>query len=119
MEVYQNILKLKWLPPPVVLHEAFFLKKEDIWQPNSLIFCTISEERYFSPYILSTDHVSLPDCLYFLRYWKINMCIVITCLPVCDCINFEINLSFLIKLFFYMTKTSGQKFKYFENQKSF
>ena len=33
-----------------------------------------------------------------------NMCIAIICFPGCDVINFEINLSFLIKTFSYMTK---------------
>ena len=37
----------------------------------------------------------------------------------CDVIDFEINLIFLIKPFSYMTKKSRQKFKYFENEKSF
>ena len=37
----------------------------------------------------------------------------------CDVINFEINLIFLIKPFFYMTKKSRQKLKYLENDKSF
>ena len=32
--------------------------------------------------------------------------------------NFEINLTFLIKMFLYMTKNSRQKLKYFENEKS-
>ena len=36
-----------------------------------------------------------------------------------DFINFEINLIFLIKPFFCMSKKSKQKFKYFENEKSF
>ena len=35
-----------------------------------------------------------------------NMCIVIICCPVCEVINFEVNLSFLIKLFSYITKRS-------------
>ena len=48
-----------------------------------------------------------------------NMSIVIVCYPVCDIINFEIDLSFLIKLFSYMTKITEQKFKYFKNQKRF
>ena len=39
--------------------------------------------------------------------------------PGCDVINFEINLIFLIKSFFYMTKKSRQKFKNFEKEKSF
>ena len=49
----------------------------------------------------------------------INMCIAIVSETGCDVINFGINLIFLIKLFFYMTKKSRQKFKYFENEKSF
>ena len=48
-----------------------------------------------------------------------NMCIVIICCPVCDVINFEINQSFLIKPFFFITKMSGQKCKYLKNEKSF
>ena len=37
----------------------------------------------------------------------------------CDVIKFEINLTFLIKPFWYITKRSRQKLKYFENEKSF
>ena len=33
--------------------------------------------------------------------------------------NFEVNLTFLIKLFSCMTKTSWQKVKYLENENSF
>ena len=38
-----------------------------------------------------------------LEIWG-NLCTVIICFPVCDIINFETNLRFLIKLFFYMIK---------------
>ena len=37
----------------------------------------------------------------------------------CDVRNFEINLIFQIKPFFYITKKSRQKFKYLETEKSF
>ena len=37
------------------------------------------------------------------------MCIGIICFPVCDVINFEIKLSFLIKLFFNMNKNGLDK----------
>ena len=47
-----------------------------------------------------------------------NMCIEIVCLAVCDLINFEINLIFLIKSFLEMTKKLRQKLKYLENEKS-
>ena len=36
------------------------------------------------------------------------MCIVIICYPVCGVINFEINISFLIKPFSYMTTHKNQ-----------
>ena len=48
-----------------------------------------------------------------------NIFIEIICFPGCDVINFEINLTFLIKLFFYITKKSRHKFKYLQNEKSF
>ena len=40
-----------------------------------------------------------------------NMCIVIICCPVCDVIHFRNSNSFLIKLFFYITKKSWKERK--------
>ena len=57
--------------------------------------------------------VRLPLLLKLLS----NICIVITCCPVCDVINFEIFRRFLITPFFYVTKMSGQKCKYLKNEK--
>ena len=48
-----------------------------------------------------------------------NMCITFVCYPGCDVIKYEINLIFLIKPFWYITKQSRQKLKYLENGKSF
>ena len=51
-----------------------------------------------------------------------NVCIVIVCVIITtgrDVKNFEINLNFLIKLLFCLTKRSRQKFKYLENEKCF
>ena len=48
---------------------------------------------------------------------SINCAIV--CKKGCDIINFEINLVFLIKPFFYITKKSRKKFKYVENERAF
>ena len=59
--------------------------------------------------------VWLPSLLEILG----NMYITIVSFPSRDIVNFENNLIFLINLFFYMTKTSWQKFKYLENEKSF
>ena len=64
-----------------------------------------------------TDQSSLPDCLYFLRYWAI--CVLKLFSPVWEVTNLEIHLSFLIGPFSYMTKKSGQTFKYLKNGKSF
>ena len=46
-----------------------------------------------------------------------NMCIVIVSFPIYDVTHFEISLSFLIKLFFYMAKKDRQNFRYFNNKK--
>ena len=48
-----------------------------------------------------------------------SMCIVIVCLPDCDVINFEINLIFLIKPFFYMTKKSRQNLNILRKKRAF
>ena len=48
------------------------------------------QEKCFSRFILLTDQISLYEILG-------NMGIATTCLLGCDIINFEINLSFLMK----------------------
>ena len=47
------------------------------------------------------------------------MCIAIVCFTVCDVINVKVNLTFLIKPFFYMTKKSRQKLSYLGNKNRF
>ena len=80
----------------------------------------IFREKCFSCYILLADHISLIAftsldlgqyvyCNYIAAYY----------FSVCDVINVEINLIFLIKLFFYVTQKQRQKFKYSENEKKF
>ena len=76
-------------------------------------------KKCFSFYILLIDQISLLDCLYFLRYWSICVLSFIVCFLGCGVTNFEINLIFLLKQLFRMTKTLRQKNKYFENKKSF
>ena len=68
--------------------------------------------KIFLIYIQLTDQISLSCYLCFLRYW--TRFIVIICFPTEDVINF----SFLIKPFSYITKKSGQKFKFLKNEKS-
>ena len=48
-----------------------------------------------------------------------NMCIVIACFPGRDVMNFEINLNFLIKPFFYIIKKWRQKYKHLEDENNF
>ena len=64
---------------------------------------------------------TLYNILYF-RYLLIeilgNMCIVIIYVPIYEVVNFEINLSSLIKLFFYVTKKLGQNL-IFQERKEF
>ena len=61
-------------------------------------------------YLLTKFH-----CVVVFTSWDIGK--YVFCCPVCDVINFEINLSFLIKSFSYIMKKSGQKSKYLKNKK--
>ena len=56
---------------------------------------------------LTKFHCWLPLVLAILA----NMSTVIICFPVCYVINFEINLSLLVRPFFYITKKSREKCK--------
>ena len=58
---------------------------------------------YFLCYILLTDQISLFWLPLFLEILG-NMCIVITCFPVCDVIHFKIIHSFVFKPVSCMTK---------------
>ena len=49
--------------------------------------------------------------LYSINWSKFIACIPIVCFSGCDVMNFQIDLIFLIKPFFYMTKKSRQKLK--------
>ena len=68
---------------------------------------------YFIKWLNIIWLILLSDCLYFLRW------ISVVCFPGGDVVSFEINLIFLIKRFFYVTKKSREKFKYLENGNSF
>ena len=67
VEGYRGILKLSCRPPVFTPFKVFnFLKKKMSTASLPEIFSMIFEEKYFSFYILLTDHVSLSDCLYFV-----------------------------------------------------
>ena len=107
-------------------------KALDYWSRDTLNF-TFSEKRLG---LVSSSHFEYDFSrkiflmLYSINWPKFivrfpllleilsNMCIIIVYYPGCDVITFEINLFFLIRLW-YMTKKSRQKLKYLENEKSF
>ena len=78
--------------------------------------------KIFLIYILITDQLSLPDDLAWLLFVLRDIDLYAYYNSLLTRLwrhNFEINLVFLIKSFFYMTKISRQKLKYLENEKSF
>ena len=96
-----------------MLNCDFLVKGLEIVSPIHFVY-DISRKMFLVLYSFNCPNfvVWLPLLLDILT----NKCIAIICFPGCD-INFEINLMFLIKPFFYMTKKLGQK--YLENGKSF
>ena len=78
-------------------------------------FCVWFFKENVSYIIWRNSIAGLPLVLEILA----NISVTNVCFPGCDVINFEINLTFLIKPFLYTTKKSGQKFKYFDNEKDF
>ena len=60
----------------------------------------------------------LPNCLYFSRFWAISVLPLFVSQAVTSWI-LKLTFFSLIKLFFYVTKKSRQKFRYHENEKRF
>ena len=56
-----------------MLDFGFLEKGLSIVSPPHFVYI-IFWEKCFSCYILLTDQISLPNCLYFLRYW--SMCVL-------------------------------------------
>ena len=114
VEAYQNVLKMRCSPPAFTLYKDCFFKK------GAVTIWTYSFSAWFSKKIFltlcfinkSNFFVWLSLCLEKLG----NVCIVIICCPFCEVINLEINVSFLTKPLFYITKKSGQKCKYLKNK---
>ena len=53
-----------------------------------------------------------------LLFEMLDNIFAIICYPVYDEMNFEVNVSCLIKLFLYITKKSEQNVQYLKNEKS-
>ena len=78
------------------------------------IFCCFSSFSF-----LFWISIKFPEQAPLILDILVNAYIAIVCYPDCDVTNFEINLLFPIRSFFYMTIKSRQKIKYLENEKSF
>ena len=117
VEVYKNILKLRCWSLIFTLYKAFSKNKKGSETSLSSSFSTWFLKKNISHIIFYW--VNSIAWLPFLLEMFGNMCIVIICFPVCNVINFEINLNLFIKLFFYLTKKSRQKCNYLKNEKSF
>ena len=81
------------------------------------LVCDFSRKMFLLLY--SINRPSFIVWLSLLFEILVNMLIAIVCFPGCDAINIKINLIFLIKLFFYLTKNPRQKFKFLQNEKNF
>ena len=108
-------IKLQSIDPEISSIQIF---QERVWEEFlEHILCMIFQEKCVSCYILPTGNISLPDRLYFLRYW--SKCVLQLF------VNLVVTLQFLKltlplnEAVFFMTKKSKQKCKYLENEKSF
>ena len=64
-----NCLKLYTIDPEICSILIFQIR---VWEQFfQHMLCMIFQQKCFSCYILLTDQISLPGCLYFLRYWAI------------------------------------------------
>ena len=64
-----NCLKLYSIDPEIWSNLIF---QKRVWEQFlQHILCMIFQQKYSSCYILLTEQISLPGCLYFLRYWTI------------------------------------------------
>ena len=85
----------------------FFTKGS--WTSFSTAFCVWFFLRKTFVLLYSCNWPNLIVWLPLLLEILGNMCIAVTCCSVYDFINFENNLSFLIKLFWYINKKVGTK----------
>ena len=108
---------------PEIVYWSRDMVKFEFWEKGLGIVSPphFMEEFFKKKMIPMLYFINWPNFIvWFLLRFEIlgNICIAIVCLPCCDIINFEINLVFLIKPFFCMTKKSSQKVKYHESKKN-
>ena len=118
VEVFQNILKLRSWPFVFTLNKTFQKRKRGL----ELVSLPHFLHNFWRKIFFTFHSLNWPNfiaCLSLLLVILCNMCIATVYWPGCDVISFEINLIFLIKSFFYLTKKSRQKCKYLKNEKTF
>ena len=107
-----NYIKLQTIHLDVCSILIFYKR---VWKQFLYHILSMNFQKNCFSYSFLINQISLSDCLYFIRYCAVCVSQLFISLPGRDSINFEINLIFLTKPFFYMTKISRQKFKYLEN----
>ena len=104
MEIYLNKAAVNLLSPKFKLFKKqgglelvtlpHFL--HNFWRKVFILLCSINWRNFIVWLLLLCEILG-------------NMCIGIVCKPVCDVINFDVNLIFLIKLFFLHDQTAVRK----------
>ena len=85
-------------------------------------FSTIFSVWFFKKNVSQLYSINWPNFIAWLSLLVDILgkrCIIIICFPICNDMNFEINLRFLIRPFSYIIEKSEQKTKYFQRKKSF
>ena len=118
---YQNILKLRcWsLFWPLLPYIKLFLKNK---KKSGTSYPASFSAQFLKKNVSQVIFYQLTKFHFLIvsTSWDIGQYVYCNYLrPICEVISFKINLSFLIKLFFYITKKLGQKYKYFKNEKNF
>ena len=119
IEIYQNILKLRCWPLAFTFIKLFLKKTK---RSLELVSLPHFLSGFWRKIFLMLHFICWPNFIAWLSLVLDilgNICITIICCPICGVINFEMNHSFFIMSFFYITEKSGQTCKYLKNDKSF
>ena len=109
-------LKLSCWPLPFISYKTLLKNKKR--SGTSLL--TLFSAWFLKKNIVRFHYLTIFQWLVAFTSWDIGRYVHCNCLLTrCNVMNFEINLTFLNKPFFNMTKKLWQTFKYLENEKSF
>ena len=117
-EIFQNILKLKCWPLAFTLSKAFLKKKMRPGISLPALFSARNLKKNLS-HVIFYKQTKFYIWLHFLLEIFGKICIEIICYQLCDVINFEINLSSLIKTSSYVTKKVSTRLEYLKSGNNF